>query len=83
MRFDEVPMPPAQPAKGIQRLDRTRAFRPATSHAAGQGDHGDTPFGQRLHTQRAMPGIEFIGRGIFDVARDRQTILRETNAAGT
>jgi hypothetical protein len=30
-----------------------------------------------------MPRIEFIGRGIFDVARDRQTILRETNAAGT
>ena len=82
MRFDEVAMPSAQLAEGIERLDHAGALRPATAHAAGQGDHGDTPFGQRLHAQRAMPRIEFIGRGIFDVARDRQTILRQTNAAG-
>ena len=30
----------------------------------------------------AMAGIEFIRHGIFDVAGDRQAILRETNAAG-
>src|SRR5690349_15731947 len=81
--FDEVTMPSTKLAEGIERLDRACAFRPATSYTAGQGDYGNTPFDQRLHAQFAVPGIEFIGRCIFDVARDRQTILRETNTTGT
>src|SRR5674476_1080410 len=83
MHFDEVAMPPAELAERIERLDRTRALGPAAAHAAGQGDHGDTSFGQRLHAALAMPGVEFVRSGIFDAAADRQAILRQANAAGT
>src|ERR1035437_201980 len=66
VRFDEVAMPLAELAERVERLDRPRALGPAAAHAAGEGDYGDTSFGQRLHAERAVPGIELIRSGIFD-----------------
>src|ERR1035437_9508955 len=60
MQFDEIAMPPAELAERVERLDRARALGPAAAHSACERDHGDTSFGQRLHAECAMAGIEIV-----------------------
>ncbi len=60
MHFDEVAMASAEFAKRIERLDRAGALGPAAADAAREGNHGDASFGQRLHAEIAMAGVEFI-----------------------
>ena len=83
VHFDEVAMPAAELAERIERLDHARALGPAAAHAAGQRDHGDTPFGQRLHAQRSRcRGSSSSGTASSIWLRDRQAILRQADAAG-
>src|ERR1035438_5153837 len=60
VRFDEVAMPPAELAERVERLDRPRALGPAAAHAAGEGDYGDTSFGQRLRSEEHTSELQSL-----------------------
>src|SRR5690348_7946542 len=83
MYLDKAPMPSAELAERIQRLDDTRALRPAASHTAGERNHRHAALGERLHAGFAMPAVADVGLGVLDLTGDGQSILRQPDAPRT
>src|ERR1041385_8800224 len=75
MYLDEAAMAAAEFAERVERLHHPRAFRPAAADTAGERDHGDAAFGQRLHAGVAMARVGAFRRGVFDAAGEGQPVL--------
>ena len=85
--FDKAAVPAPQAAKGIQRLDRPRAFRPAAAHSAGERDHRHHPRLQGIFADLLESGFhpagrveQIVGVDVGNAAGGGKAILRQTDA---